>query len=162
MANNRKFKSPKARKFEDLNVYKQARMLTNKVYEITRRSGFSKDYSLVDQVRRASVSVMSNIAEGFERGSNTEFIQFLYIAKGSCGEARSQLTIAYDQKYVGEDDYKNLVERCVQVSVMLANFIGYLRGSGFRGAKFKKIPRKSMAEELDEMLEEIKRKHKQR
>lgn len=159
MANNRKFKSSKARKFEDLNVYKQARMLTNKVYEITRRGGFSKDYSLVDQIRRASVSVMSNIAEGFERGSNTEFIQFLYIAKGSCGEVRSQLTIAYDQKYVGEDDYKNLVERCVQVSVMLANFIGYLRGSGLRGAKFKKIPKKSMAEELDEMLEEIKRKH---
>ena len=115
MANNRKPGSSKPRKFEDLNVYKEARMLTNKVYEITRRSGFSKDYGLVDQIRRASVSVMSNIAEGFERGSNTEFIQFLYIAKGSCGEVRSQLSIAYDQKYVGEDDCKNLVERCIQI-----------------------------------------------
>jgi len=160
--NNKEFKGSKVKSsrvenFEDLNVYKQARNLTNKIYEITRQGTFSKDYGLMDQIRRASVSVMSNIAEGFERGTNTEFIQFLFIAKGSCGEVRAQLTIAYDQKYIDEITYNALVDRARRISGMLNNLIAYLKGSRYKGAKYKKPPTKSMTEELNEMLKEIKR-----
>ena len=83
------------RYFEDLEVWKEARRLTNEVYATTRDTGFSKDFGLRDQIRRAAVSVMSNVAEGFERGGNQEFVQFLYIAKGSCGEVRSQLYVRW-------------------------------------------------------------------
>ncbi len=160
--NNKEFKGSKVKSsrvenFEDLNVYKQARNLTNKIYEITRQGTFSKDYGLMDQIRRASVSVMSNIAEGFERGTNTEFIQFLFIAKGSCGEVRAQLTISYDQKYIDEITYNALVDRARRISGMLNNLIAYLKGSRYKGAKYKKPPTKSMTEELNEMLKEIKR-----
>ncbi len=137
--------------FEDLNVYQQARNLTNKIYEITRQGSFSKDYGLVDQIRRASVSIMSNIAEGFERGTNTEFIQFLYIAKGSCGEVRAQLMIALDQKYIDENTYQSLVDHCRRISGMISNLITYLKGS-----KFKRQPMKTMAEEINEILQQIK------
>jgi four helix bundle protein len=77
--------------FEDLEVWKSARTLTRKIYALTGKNAFSKDFGLCDQIRRASVSIMSNIAEGFERGGTQEFIQFLSIAKGSCGEVRCQL-----------------------------------------------------------------------
>ncbi|MDO8137782.1 MAG: four helix bundle protein [Candidatus Brocadiales bacterium] len=80
----------KAEGFEDLVVWQKARELVKRVYELTKGKEFARDFSLVDQLRRASVSVLSNIAEGFERGSNVEFIQFLYVAKGSCGEVRAQ------------------------------------------------------------------------
>ncbi|MCI0454036.1 MAG: four helix bundle protein [Candidatus Dadabacteria bacterium] len=142
--------------FEDLNVYKQARGLTNKIYEITRQGSFSKDYALVDQIRRASVSIMSNIAEGFERGTNAEFIQFLFIAKGSCGEVRAQLTIAFDQKYIGDNTYRNFITQCRRISGMLGNLIKYLKGARYKGTKYKKPPTKSMAEELNEILKQIR------
>ncbi len=80
--------------FEDLEIWKDARLLTRGIYQLTRDSTFSKDFALRDQMRRAAVSIMSNIAEGFERGGNQEFIQFLYVAKASCGEVRSQLYVA--------------------------------------------------------------------
>ena len=86
--------------FEDLNVWKQARQLTQDTYRLTRTERFSKDFGLRDQIQRAAVSIMSNIAEGFERGGNQEFLQFLYVAKASCGEARSQIYVAHDQGYV--------------------------------------------------------------
>ena len=148
--------SSRVESFEDLNVYKQARDLTNKIYEITRQVSFSKDHGLVDQIRRASVSIMSNIAEGFERGTNAEFIQFLFIAKGSCGEVRAQLTIAFDQKYIDENTYKNFVDQCRRISGMLGNLITYLKSSRFKGSKFNRPPTKSMAEELNEILQQIK------
>lgn len=78
-----------ASSFEDLKVWQKARELANLIYSVTRQETCSRDFGLVDQIRRAAVSVISNIAEGFERGSYTEFIQFLYIAKGSCGEVRA-------------------------------------------------------------------------
>jgi four helix bundle protein len=86
-----------ARSFEELHVYRRARELTNAVYTLTRARAFAKNYELADQIRRAAVSVVSNTAEGFERGASTEFIQFLYIAKGSCGEVRAQLQVALDR-----------------------------------------------------------------
>jgi len=152
-----KVQSSRVESFEDLYVYEQARKLTNSIYEITREAPFSKDYSLVDQIRRASVSIMSNIAEGFERGTNAEFIQFLFIAKGSCGEVRAQLTIAHDQRYIGENTYKDLVDLCRRISGMLSNLITYLKGSRYRGTKYKKPPVKSMAEEINELLQELQR-----
>jgi four helix bundle protein len=142
--------------FEDLNVYKQARNPTNRISEITRRNSFSNDYGLVDQVRRASESIMLNIADGFERGTNTEFIRFLCIAKGSCGEARSQLSIACDQGYISENDYNPIVDQCRRVSGMLSNLIPYLKGSRFRGTKYRAAPKKSLAEELNEIIQQIR------
>jgi len=142
----------KVRGFEDLNVYKQVRLFTNKIYELTRQNTFSKDFGLVDQIRWASVSIMSNIAEGFERGSNQELIQFLYIAKASCGEVRAQLTIAYDQKYITESSYKELTGQARLIGGMLGNLIVYIRGSRFKGSKFKKTPILSMKDELDKLL----------
>ncbi len=123
--------------FEDLNVWQRARELVKLIYELTKEKIFSRDYSLVDQIRRSSISVLSNVAEGFERGSNKEFIQFLYIAKGSCGEVRSQLYVALDQRYISEEDFSNCKEFCMKISGMIGNLINYLKTSNIRGAKHK-------------------------
>src|SRR5262247_3110688 len=88
--------------FEDLNVWKQARQLTQEVYRLTKTEKFVKDFGRRDQIRRAAISVMSINAEGFERGGNQEFVQFLYVAKASCGEVRSQLYAAMDQNYLDQ------------------------------------------------------------
>ena len=90
------------KKFEDLFIWQKARELTREVYRVTNDW---KDKGLQDQIRRASVSVLSNIAEGFERGTKDEFLYFLYIARGSAGEVRAQLYVAYDQKFIVENDF---------------------------------------------------------
>ena len=89
----------KIKKFEDIESWKRARILTKQIYEITSMGKFGRDFGLEDQIRRAAVSVLSNIAEGFERGGDQEFLQFLAVAKGSCGELRAQLYVALDQEY---------------------------------------------------------------
>jgi four helix bundle protein len=124
--------------FEDLEVWKEARLLTQRIYQLTRGAKFSKDFDLRDQIQWAAVSVMSNIAEGFERGGNQEFIQFLYIAKGSCGEVRSQLYVALDQGYMAEKESDELTKSFKRLSVMISNLIDYLKRSGMKGEKFKK------------------------
>ena len=108
-----------AGRFEDLIVWQKARELTRLVYELTKRSAFSKDFALRDQVRRAAVSVMSNIAEGYERDRDTEFGQFLTIAKGSCGEVRAQLYVAFDQEYIDRAAFTEASEHAAEVSRML-------------------------------------------
>jgi four helix bundle protein len=118
-----------ARSFEELNVYQRAKKLTNEIYGCTRKGPFSRDFNLVDQIRRASVSVMSNIAEGFERGTRPEFIRFPFIAKGSCGELRAHLEIAWDQKYLSEVDYVRLRTQARDISGMISNFISHLKNS---------------------------------
>jgi four helix bundle protein len=134
-------KNEKITKFEQLNVFKQARCLTNNIYKISGDGCFNKDYGLKDQIRRSAVSVMSNVAEGFERGSNTEFVQFLYIAKGSCGEVKAQLMIAFDQGYITDSIYKSIIHECENISGMLNNFIRYLQTAKFAGMKYKnKVP----------------------
>jgi len=115
--------------FEDLNVWKRARELVNLIYRITKNKRFSADKGLVDQIRRASVSILSNISEGFERGSNTEFIQFLYIAKASCGEVRCQIIIAFDQGYINQKELTQIKELTLKVSGMIGNLISYLKKS---------------------------------
>ena len=124
-----------ARTFEELRFYQLARDLTNTIYKLTKGDRFTRDYGLINQIRRAGISIMSNIAEGFERGSKTEFIQFLYIAKDSCGEVRAQLQIARDQDYIIENDYKNLSEHAKQVSRMISNFIAHLQKTDYKGEK---------------------------
>lgn len=145
----------KAEGFEDLVVWQKARELTKKIYELTKGKEFSKDFSLVDQLRRAAVSVLSNITEGFERGSNVEFIQFLYMAKGSCGEVRAQLYVARDQGYISVEDFDSVRGLARQVGGMLGNFIEYLKGSELKGTKFKTPPRKSWTEESREILNRL-------
>ncbi|HEX9628978.1 MAG TPA: four helix bundle protein, partial [Pyrinomonadaceae bacterium] len=98
----------KIKKFEELESWKKARQLTNKVYEATAAGSFTRDFGLKDQIRRASISILSNIAEGFERGGDKEFLQFLAVAKGSCGEVRAQLYIAVDQGYLSQDLFERL------------------------------------------------------
>jgi len=125
--------------FEDLEVWKSSRELTKQIYEITKGKLFSKDFVLIDQIRRSSISTMSNIAEGFERGGNKEFIQFLYIAKGSCGEVRSQLYVAIDQKYITEQQHVELLSLSKMISTKLSNFIQALKTSKFKGNKYKQL-----------------------
>src|SRR4029434_4359880 len=125
--------------FEDLAVCRQARQLTQEVYRLTKTEKFLKDFGLRDQIRRATVSVMSNIAEGFERGGNQEFIQFLYVAKASCGEVRSQIYVALDQGYVAKPDSEESIVAFRRLSGMIGNLINYLRRSGMKGAKFSAV-----------------------
>jgi four helix bundle protein len=124
--------------FEDLEVWKEARRLTQRIYQLTKNENFSKDFALRDQIRRAAVSVMSNIAEGFERGGNQEFVQFLYVAKASCGEVRSQVYVALDQSYVAGAEVDELTNSFKRLSSMISNLIAYLRKSGMKGEKFRK------------------------
>jgi four helix bundle protein len=119
---------PTVRQFEDLNVWQDARQLVGAVYSASRVRDFSQDFGLRDQIRRAAVSTMSNIAEGFERGTRKEFVQFLNIAKGSNGEVRSQLCVALDQAYIGETEFNSLRDLSVSLSKKLAVFIRYLEG----------------------------------
>lgn len=115
-----------ARQFEDLNVWQEARRLVDFIYESTKRQAFHKDFGLREQIRRAAVSTMSNVAEGFERGTRREFIQFLNIAKGSNGEVRSQLQVAFDQKYISENEFNVLRDAAIILSRKLSAFIHYL------------------------------------
>jgi four helix bundle protein len=125
-----------AKCFEDLEIWKEARRLTKEIYRLTSGPKFSKDFSLRGQVQSAAVSVMSNIAEGFERGGNQEFGQFLYVAKGSCGEVRSQLYVAVDQGYVSAKESEELMNSLKRLSSMIGSLINYLKRSGMKGAKY--------------------------
>jgi four helix bundle protein len=130
-----------AETFEELHTYQRARELTNAIYAITKGNTFARDFGMVDQIRRASVSILSNIAEGFERGSKTEFIQFLYIAKGSCGEVRAQLQIAQDLNYINHNEYQRLYDLCKQISGMISNFIAHLQTTDYQGEKIDRPKR---------------------
>jgi four helix bundle protein len=127
----------KIESFEDLKAWKGSRELVNKVYSLTKGKDFAKDFVLVNQIRRAAISVMSNISEGFERGSNHEFIQFLYIAKASCGEVRSQLIIAHDQGYMDQRTLTEVGNLAKCISGMIGSLINYLGNSKLKGSKFK-------------------------
>jgi len=117
-----------AKQFEDLHVWQDARALVNEVYKIIKQRGFRRDFALRDQIARAATSTMSNIAEGFERGTRKEFIQFLNIAKGSNGEVRSQLYVALDQEYLDQKTFEACRASALTLSRRIAKFIRYLQG----------------------------------
>ena len=125
------------KRFEDIEAWKKARELAREVYRHSKLGEFSKDFGLRDQIRRAAVSVMSNIAEGFERGGTREFIQFLAIAKGSLGEIESQLYVAFDQDYISEDEFASLRRLTNSAKRLVGGLTKYLRQSGMKGAKYK-------------------------
>ena len=125
------------RRFEDLDAWKLARELTNEIYRVTAHDSFSKDWGLINQIRKASVSVMSNIAEGFERDGNKEFCNFLYIAKGSAGEVRSQLYVALDRHYITRDEFEAIYAKAGESGRVIAGLVNYLKRSGFSGTKFR-------------------------
>ena len=114
-------------RFEDIKAWQEARVLTKQIYLLTNTGDIARDFGLRDQLRRSAVSILSNIAEGFERGGDKEFIQFLYIAKGSCGELRAQLYVAHDVGYLTQQDWCQFNEQCQQISKMLSGFIHYLK-----------------------------------
>jgi four helix bundle protein len=135
--------------FEDLEIWKEARCLTKEIYRLTSGPKFSKDFSLRGQVRNAAVSVMSNIAEGFERAGNQEFCQFLYIAKGSCGEVRSQLYVAVDQGYISAKELEELLTSFKRLSSMIGSLINYLKHSGMKGAKYNSSNRTTTSKNVE-------------
>jgi len=129
-----------ARDFEELAIFQKARELCKKLYPITRRGEFKYDTRFVQQIRASAGSVMDNIAEGYERSGNKEFINFLYIAKGSCGELRSQILRANDAGYLTPEEYDDLYVECRRLSASIMNFVKELRASDITGAKYKPLP----------------------
>lgn len=107
--------SKKIEKFEDFIAWQKARQLSRKIYKATSLPGFSRDFGLKDQIRRSAISIMSNIAEGFERGRAAEFHQFLSIAKASCAELRSQLYVAFDANYLSQSQFQELMSSAIEV-----------------------------------------------
>jgi four helix bundle protein len=127
----------KIERFEDIVAWQRARELTQKVYSCSKAGQFAKDFGLKDQIQRASVSTMANIAEGFERGGDKEFIQFLSNSKGSCGEVKSHLYVALDQQYVTQVQFNQLYERADEIGRLIAGFMAYLQQSDLRGRKYR-------------------------
>src|SRR5713101_8300321 len=115
----------KIERFEDFIAWQKARTLTGDIYKVTSLGQFARDFGLKDQIRRAAVSIMSNIAEGFERGRATEFHQFLSIAKGSCAELRSQLYVAFDAEYLAPKQFHQLMAAAAETG----QIVGGLRVS---------------------------------
>ncbi len=130
-----------ARSFEELEVWKGARSLVKRVYVATQEGAFSKDFALREQIRRAAISIVSNIAEGFERGGNPEFIRFLSIAKGSAGEVRAQLFLAFDLNYLSEPDLQDLERRVTTISRQISSLITYLQNFNDQIAQTRKQER---------------------
>ena len=120
------FEMAKINSFEEINAWKESRDFNKAIYGLTNKGDFEKDIDLKRQIRRASVSTSSNIAEGFERNTNKEFIHFLYISKASAGEVRSQLYLALDLGYMEEKEFILLKEKIENISKMLSGFIKYL------------------------------------
>jgi four helix bundle protein len=127
----------KIERFEEIDAWKKARELTKNIYEITGKGNISKDFALRDQLRRASMSIMANIAEGFERGGNKEFRQFLAVAKGSVGEVKAQLYVALDSGLMPLEQFNSLMALANETSRLLAGFLRYLKSSDQKGSKFK-------------------------
>ena len=128
---------PTVKQFEDLDIWKLAREICKEVHRLTKTSPFNKDFSLKDQMRRSSGSIMDNIAEGFEREGKKEFIQYLSVSKGSAGECRSQLYRAYDNNYITREDFKKLFDKLILESQKIKSFIKYLNNSDYNGTKYK-------------------------
>ena len=125
------------KKFEDIEAWKKSRELTRQIYRVSATGPFARDFALRDQIRRAAVSIMSNIAEGYDRSGTREFIQFLATAKGSAAEVRCQLYVALDQAYVDNSTFSELSALATEIGNMIAGLMTYLRRSGIKGTKYK-------------------------
>ena len=123
--------------FEELSIYQQSRTLAKQVYEITRQGEFKYDTRFVQQMRASSGSISDNIAEGFERQGNGEFLQFLYIAKGSCGEFRSQINRAYDAQFISKETYEQMYADCRKLGAGILNFIKSVKSFDSKGSKYE-------------------------
>jgi four helix bundle protein len=126
--------------FEDIEAWQKARELTREVYACSGTGAFARDYGLRDQIRRAAVSILSNIAEGFERGGSAEFTQFLAIAKGSTAEVEAQLYVALDQGYIAQEKFESITAIANSTKKLIAGFMNYLRSSDLKGQKLKPRP----------------------
>jgi len=128
----------KIERFEDLEIWQEARSLCKLISQVTRKDPFFTDFKLRDQIRASSGSIMDNIAEGFERNGNKEFLQFLSFAKGSCGESRSQSYRAFDYDYLDSEVLDDLIKRTTNLSKKIFRLMTYLRTSSITGPKFKR------------------------
>lgn len=126
------------KKFEDIDIRKDARSLCSKIYECINKPPFDRDYKLKEQINASSGSIMDNIAEGFERGGNKEFINFLRYAKGSGGETRSQLYRALDRGYITKIEFEHLMGIVLNINARTQNFINYLNQSEFKGPNYNR------------------------
>ena len=124
-------------KFEDLEVWKKARILSDKIYPLTFKEPIASDFRMKDQMRGSVGSIMDNIAEGFERGSKLEFINSLTISKGETGELKSQLYRCLDNKYISQNNFVELYNLADEVTKMITGLISYLNKSKIKGQKFK-------------------------
>jgi four helix bundle protein len=127
----------KIERFEDIGAWKKARELTKIIYEVTSQGKLATDFSLRDQLRRASVSILANIAEGFEREGNKELRQFLAMAKGSAGEVKALLYVALDAGLASSEQFQRISALTDEASRLLAGFLRYLKTSDQKGSKFK-------------------------
>jgi four helix bundle protein len=123
--------------FEEIEAWKKARNLCNEVYLMTNQLPLKTDFDLCRQIKRSCGSIMDNIAEGFERGGNKEFIQFLIISKGSCGEFRSQLYRLIDLEFINKSTFDKLYLETIELSKMISGIISYLKNNEFKGPKYK-------------------------
>ena len=125
-------------RFEDIEAWQLGRELKRLVYRCSKTGEFARDFALKDQIRRAAISITANIAEGFEREGNREFIQFLSISKGSCGELQDHLYTALDESYVTQPQFDDLYRKAAEVGRKIGAFMNYLQRTEIRGRKFSK------------------------
>ncbi|AVR44680.1 four helix bundle protein [Christiangramia fulva] len=124
--------------FQDLEIYNLARVQCQRIWNLIQETELKNDYKLRDQINASSGSVMDNIAEGFGRGGNKEFIQFLAIARGSNNETMAQLQRAYDRKHISEEDFLQITKNAEVLGNQISKFLNYLKASEKRGSKFNK------------------------
>lgn len=127
-------------RFEDIEGWKKARELGRRIYGVSNQGSFARDYSLRDQIRRAATSIMANIAEGFGRGGNKEFVQFLGHARGSCAEVKSHLYIALDSRSIDQTEFDGLYQLASEAEALISGLMKYLQNADIRGRKFKTTP----------------------
>ena len=125
--------------FKEIKAWQLAIQLARAVYQVSAREPFFRDFSLKNQIRDAVVSISSNIAEGFEREGRKEFIQFLTVAKGSTAEVQTQIRIAWEVKYITDDEFCNLDQICTEIIGLISGFLKYLRSVDIEGNKFKRV-----------------------
>ena len=128
-------------RFEDLEAWKRARTFAKLIHTVSGNGNFGRDFGLKDQIRRAANSIVSNIAEGFERDGDKEFLQYLYVAKGSGCEVRAQLYLAVDFEYITAEEFSQLRTKALELNRIISGLIKYLRQSNLTGKKYSVSPR---------------------